>query len=94
MEIDLNKSLEVDDAYGVGGNGEILDVSFGLFAETEFPAADGTVIPADGLIEMITLNENDYGKAVSYLPFGSYYLKELSTNAAYILNDMKFPCCL
>ena len=40
---------------------------------------------------MITLNENDYGKAVSYLPFGSYYLKELSTNAAYILNDMKFP---
>ena len=91
VEIDLNKSLEVDDAYGVGGNGEILDVSFGLFAETEFPAADGTVIPADGLIEMITLNENDYGKAVSYLPFGSYYLKELSTNAAYILNDMKFP---
>ena len=30
VEIDLNKSLEVDDAYGVGGNGEILDVSFGL----------------------------------------------------------------
>ena len=30
VEIDLNKSLEVDDAYGGGGNGEILDVSFGL----------------------------------------------------------------
>lgn len=91
VEIDLNKSLEVDEAYGVGNNGEIRDVSFGLFAETEITAADGTAIPADGLIEMITLNENGYGKAVSDLPFGSYYLKELSTNAAYILNDTKFP---
>ncbi len=91
VEIDLNKALEINEAYGVGSNGEIFDVAFGLFAEAEIKAADGTVIPADGLIEMVTLNENGYGKAVSDLPFGSYYVKELSTNAAYILNDTNFP---
>lgn len=91
VEIDLNKSLEVSEEYDVGMNGEILDVTFGLYAAEEITAADGTVIPSDGLIEMISLNENGYGKALSDLPFGSYYLKELSTNAAYILNDTKFP---
>ena len=32
VEIDLTKSLEVDEDYGVGNNGEIFDVSFGLYA--------------------------------------------------------------
>lgn len=91
VEIDLNKSLEISEEYGVGTNGEILDVTFGLYAAEEIAASDGTVIPANGLIEMISLNENGYGKALSDLPFGSYYLKELSTNAAYLLNDTKFP---
>ena len=30
VEIDLVKSLETDEAYGVGNNGEIFDVTFGL----------------------------------------------------------------
>ena len=34
VEIDLVKSLETDEAYGVGNNGEIFDVTFGLYAET------------------------------------------------------------
>ena len=45
VEIDLVKSLETDEAYGVGNNGEIFDVTFGLYAETDLTAADGTVIP-------------------------------------------------
>ena len=65
VEIDLTKSLEVDEDYGVGNNGEIFDVSFGLYAAEELTAADGTTIPADGLIEVITLDENGHGKAVS-----------------------------
>lgn len=72
-------------------NGEIFDVTFGLYAETDLTAADGTVIPADGLIEIISLDENGKGTVNSDLPFGSYYVKELSTNSAYVLNEQKYP---
>ena len=91
VEIDLTKSLEVDEDYGVGNNGEIFDVSFGLYAAEELTAANGTTIPADGLIEVITLDENGHGKAVSDLPMGSYYVQEISTNAAYLKNETKYP---
>ena len=91
VEIDLVKSLETDEAYNVGNNGEIFDVTFGLYAETDLTAADGTVIPADGLIEIISLDENGKGTVNSDLPFGSYYVKELSTNSAYVLNEQKYP---
>ena len=91
MEIDFNKTLEVDEAYGVGNNGEIKDVTFGLYAAEELTAADGSVIPADGLIEVIFLDENGHGKAISDLPMGSYYVQEISTNAAYLISDEKYP---
>ena len=91
VEIDLTKSLEVDKNYGIGNNGEIFDVTFGLYAEKDIVAADGTVIPADGLIEIISFDENGYGKATTDLPFGSYYVKEISTNSAYIISDQKYP---
>ncbi len=91
VEIDLIKSLEVDEDYGVGNNGEIFDVSFGLYAAEELIAADGTTIPADGLIEVITLDENGDGKAVSDLPMGSYYVQEINTNAAYLKYETKYP---
>ena len=90
VEIDLVKSLETDEAYGVGNNGEILDVTFGLYAEKDLTAADGTVIPADGLIEVITLDGNGHGKAISDLPMGSYYMQEISTNSAYLKDDTKY----
>ena len=91
VEIDLTKSLEVDKNYGIGNNGEIFDVTFGLYAEKDIVAADGTVISADGLIEIISFDENGYGKATTDLPFGSYYVKEISTNSAYIISDQKYP---
>ena len=91
VEIDLVKSLETDETYGVGNNSEILDVTFGLYAEKDLTAADGTVIPADGLIEVITLDGNGHGKAISDLPMGSYYVQEISTNSAYLKDDAKYP---
>ena len=91
VEIDLIKRLMTDEAYGIGKNGEILDVTFGLYAEKELTAADGTVIPADGLIEIIALDGNVSGKVKTDLPIGSYYVKELATNSAYILNGQKYP---
>ena len=91
VEIDLIKRLMADEAYGIGKNGEIFDVTFGLYAEKELTAADSTVIPADGLIEIISLDGNGGGKVKTDLPIGSYYVKELATNSAYILNGQKYP---
>mgnify|MGYP002763551404 FL=1 len=91
VEINLIKYLMTDEAYGIGKNGEIFDVTFGLYAEKELTAADGTVIPADGLIEIISLDGNGSGKVKTDLPIGSYYVKELATNSAYILNGQKYP---
>ncbi len=91
VEIDLIKSLAIDEAYGIGKNGEIFDVTFGLYAAEEFTAADGKTIPADGLIEVISPDESGHGKAISDLPMGSYYVQEISTNSAYIVSDAKYP---
>lgn len=85
------KSLAKDKAYGIGTNGEIFDVTFGLYAAEELKAADGTVIPEGGLLEVIFLDESGHGKAISDLPIGSYYVQEISTNSAYILDDTKYP---
>lgn len=91
VEISLTKSLETDEDFGVGSNGEIFDVAFGLYAESELTAADGTLIPADGLIEIVTLDEDGNGVVKTDLPIGSYYVKEISTNAAYFISDQKYP---
>ena len=91
VEIDLIKSLAIDEAYGIGKNGEIFDVTFGLYAAEELTAADEKTIPADGLIEVISLDESGHGKAISDLPMGSYYVQEISTNSAYIVSDAKYP---
>lgn len=87
----LIKSLEQDETFGIGMNGEITAVTFGLYAAEELTAADGSVIPADGLIEIISLDEDGYGYCGTDLPFGSYYFKELSTDGHYILSDTQYP---
>ena len=91
VEIDLVKSLETDESYGVGKNGEIRGVSFGLYTAEGLTAADGTEIPADSLLEVLSLDGNGHGKSVIDLPLGSYYVQEISTNAAYLTSDTKYP---
>lgn len=91
VEIDLTKILEQDEKFNIGSNGEILNVSFGLYADEDLKAANGTAIPKDGLLETVTCDEN--GKAVftTDIPIGSYYVKEISTDSHYILSDEKYP---
>lgn len=50
VQISLSKSMASDEQFGIGANGEISAVSFGLYAAIDITAADGSVIPADGLI--------------------------------------------
>ena len=89
--ISLSKVLEQNKQFGIGMNNELSAVTFGFYAAEELTAADDSAIPADGLIEIMSLDEN--GKAVlkSDVPFGSYYVKEISTDSHYILSDEKYP---
>ena len=89
--VSLDKVLEQNEQFGIGMNGEITAVTFGLFAAEELTAADGSIIPADGLLEIVSVAENGHAVCKTDLPFGSYYLKELSTDGHYILSDEKYP---
>ena len=89
--VSLDKILKQDERFGIGKNGELSAVTFGLFAAEELTAADGSIIPADGLLEIVSVDENGHAVCKTDLPFGSYYLKELSTDGHYILSDEKYP---
>ena len=89
--IDLTKILEQDDKFSIGNNDEILNVSFGLYADEDLKAANGTVIPKNGLLEIITCDEKGKAQFTTDIPIGSYYVKEISTDNHYILSDKKYP---
>ena len=91
VKISLEKILEQDEIFGIGKNNEIKNISFGLYAKEDVVSSSGTVIPADGLIEIITLDENEAATANTDLPFGSYYIKEIATDEHYILSDIQYP---
>ena len=90
-EIDLTKVLEQNEKFNIGSNDEILNVSFGLYADEDLKAANGSVIPKDGLLEIITCDEKGKATFTTDLPIGSYYVKEISTDNHYILSEKKYP---
>ena len=91
VEIDLTKVLEQNEKFNIGSNDEILNVSFGLYADEDLKAANGSVIPKDGLLEIITCDEKGKATFTTDLPIGSYYVKEISTDSHYILSEKKYP---
>ena len=91
LVIDLTKILEQDEKFNIGNNDEILNVSFGLYADEDLKASNGTVIPKNGLIEIITCDEKGKSQFTTDIPIGSYYVKEISTDNHYILSDKKYP---
>ena len=88
--IRLSKTMENDELFGIGSNGEYKNVRFGLFAAEDITAADGTVIPADGLISEISLDENMTAVIAEKIPFGKYYVQEIATDEHYVLNGEKY----
>lgn len=89
--VSLDKILEQNELFGIGANGEMSAVTFGLFATEDLTAADGAVIPADGLLEILSVDENGHAVCKTDLPFGKFYFKELSADEHYILSDEKYP---
>lgn len=90
VEISLSKVMENDELFGIGNNNEYLSVRFGLFAAEDIQAADGTVIPADGLLSEVSLDENMTAKFDVQIPFGRYYVQEIATDEHYVLNGEKY----
>ena len=90
VEISLEKILEQDETFGIGTNEEYKNVRFGLFAEEDITAANGSTIPANGLIAEVSLDENMEAVFSVKLPFAKYYVREVSTDEHYILGDKKY----
>lgn len=90
VEISLSKVMENDELFGIYGEDCYTSVSFGLFAAEDITAADGSVIPADGLLSEVSLDENMTAKFDVQIPFGRYYVQEIATDEHYILNGEKY----
>ena len=90
-QISLSKSMMSDEKFGIGANNEVAAVSFGLYAAADITAADGSVIPADGLIEIAPVSADGTAAFTSDLPLGSYYVQEYATDSHYILSDERYP---
>ena len=84
----LSKEMQKDETYKLGMNDEILSVQFGIYAAEDVKAADGSVIPADGLITLANCDKDGNIAFDCDLPIGfKWYAKEIATDKHYILSD-------
>lgn len=90
--LSLAKILGKDETFGIGNNGEILSVQFGLYAAEDLTAADGSSVPTDSLLEIANCNENGNIAFKTDIPVGAkLYVKEIAADSHYILSDEKYP---
>ena len=88
--ISLVKVMERDETFGIGENGEIVKVQFGLYADKEIIAADGSIIPENGLIATAFCGEDGNAVFECDVPVGSeLYVKEIAADEHYIVSDAK-----
>lgn len=91
MVIGLKKTMENDEIFGIGTNGEITNVQFGMYAAEDMTATDGKVIPKDALIETAYCDKDGNIVFMTDLPVGAkVYVKEIHTDCHYVLNDESF----
>lgn len=91
ISVSLAKIMEQNETFKIGNNNEILSVQFGIFADEDITAADGSVIPKDALITYGNCDENGKLTFNCDLPIGfKWYAKEILTDEHYILSDTKY----
>lgn len=91
VSVSLLKELSKDERFKLGMNDEILSVQFGIYADEDITAVDGTVIPKDGLITYGKCDENGKLTFNCDLPIGyKFYAKEMATDSHYILSDTRY----
>lgn len=90
VRISLSKVMESDELFGIYGKDCYTSIRFGLFAAEDITAADGSAIPADGLLSEVSLDEDMAAKFDVQIPFGRYYVQEIATDEHYVLNGEKY----
>jgi len=90
VNIHFEKTMEHDELFSIGGNEEYRNVEFGLFAAEDITAADGAVIPEDGLVAQVSLSEGLSATITEKIPFGQYYVQEIATDEHYVINGEKY----
>lgn len=91
VSVSLSKTMEQDEIYGIGNNNEIKSVQFGIFADEDVKAADGTIIPKDSLVTFANCDENGKITFDCDLPIGyKWYAKEIATDEHYILSNKHY----
>lgn len=91
VSVSLLKELSKDERFKLGMNDEILSVQFGIYANEDIKAADGSIIPADSLIAYGNCDENGKLTFNCDLPIGfKWYAKEITTDNHYILSNTKY----
>ena len=83
LDLQITKTFEDEDkdAYK--------DVVFGVYSKNDITLNDKVIIPADGLVGTLTINEDGKNIEQLDLPTGEYYVKELETNVGFKLDEEK-----
>lgn len=91
VSVSLKKIMANDKTFGIGNNGEITSVRFGIYADEDIKASNGDVIPKDALITFANCDKNGSIVFDCDLPVGfKWYVKEIATDEHYILSDTKY----
>ena len=91
VSVSLKKIMAEDKTFGIGNNGEITSVRFGIYAGEDIKANNGNVIPKDALITFANCDKNGSIVFDCDLPVGfKWYAKEIATDEHYILSDTKY----
>lgn len=91
VAVSLKKIMAEDKTFGIGNNGEITSVRFGIYADEDIKANNGDVIPKDALITFANCDKNGSIVFECDLPIGfKWYVKEIATDKHYILSDTKY----
>lgn len=91
ISVSLKKIMANDKTFGIGNNGEITSVRFGIYADEDIKASNGDVIPKDALITFANCDKNGSIVFDCDLPVGfKWYAKEVATDEHYILSDTKY----
>ena len=91
VSVSLKKIMANDKTFGIGNNGEITSVRFGIYAGEDIKANNGDVIPKDALITFANCDKNGSIVFDCDLPVGfKWYVKEIATDEHYILSNTKY----
>jgi len=91
VSVSLKKIMAQDKTFGIGNNGEITSVRFGIYADEDIKSSNGDIIPKDALITFANCDKDGNIAFDCDLPIGfKWYVKEIATDAHYILSDTKY----